>query len=288
MKTTVSVNSDPLGLLQNVRYFALDLDGTIYLGNKWIDGALDFLKSVRDSGRRYYFLTNNSSRDPEAVRDKLVGMGLDASLEEVVTSGQATILYLKRYFPGKRIYLLGNPLLTRQFLAEGIDLTDINEDADVAVAGFDTTLDYDKMKHLCDLVRAGKPYIMTHPDINCPVDDGFLPDTGAILAFVQASAGRIPDCIIGKPNPYMNEYLMTRIEEDTGSRPDSKEIAVVGDRLYTDTASAINGGMVSILVLSGETSLSDLSSPDNPWHPDIVYGSVADLIPEIERMGIPV
>lgn len=271
------VNKDPKGLLEKVRYFALDLDGTVYLGPKWIPGAMDFLSLIRDRGRRYYFLTNNSSRDPEAVRDKLENMGLRTCLSEVITSGQATILYLKRYFPGKSVYLLGNPLLTKQFLSEGIDLREINEDAEVAVAGFDTTLDYDKMKHLCDLVRAGKPYIMTHPDINCPVDDGFLPDTGAILAFVKASAGREPDCVIGKPNQYMNEYLMTRIEGDTGVRPAPSEIAVIGDRLYTDIASAVKGGFVSILVLSGETSLSDLSSPDNPWMPDLIYESVADI-----------
>ncbi|MCR5304145.1 MAG: HAD-IIA family hydrolase [Lachnospiraceae bacterium] len=271
------INKDPGDLIRRIKYFALDLDGTIYLGKEWIDGAVDFLHRVKESGRKYYFLTNNSSRDPETVRDKLISMGLETDLSEVITSGQAAVLYLKRNHPGRKVFLLGNPLLRRQFESEGICLTGVNEDADVAVGGFDTTLDYVKMKHFCDLVRSGAPYIMTHPDINCPTEDGFMPDAGAIMAFVKASAGREPDRIIGKPYSDMSEYLFTRIERDTGSRPEKKEVAVIGDRLYTDIASAKNYGMTSVLVLSGETSHEDITSPDNKWIPDLIFESVASI-----------
>ena len=175
------VNEDPTGILSKVKCFALDMDGTIYLGERWIDGAKEFLERIEASGRNYVFLTNNSSKNAAVYVEKLERMGLSVGEDKIVTSGQATIHYLKRHFPGKKVFLLGNALLREEFLQAGVVLEEDNPD--VVVTAFDTSLDYGKMCRVCDFVRAGLPYLATHPDYNCPTEDGFIPDAGAIHAY---------------------------------------------------------------------------------------------------------
>ena len=276
-KVLPEINSDPGKLLDEVRVFALDMDGTVYLGEQWIEGAREFLDRIEKSGRTYYFLTNNSSKAPKIYVEKLARMGLFADEDRIVTSGQATIWYLKQHFPGKRVYLLGNPLLAEEFREEGIELDE--EDPEMVVTGFDTTLNYEKMTRVCDLVRAGLPYIATHPDFNCPTETGFIPDIGAIQAFIRASAFRDPDKIIGKPNREIADYLLDRVNAglpDGADKVRPRQIAMVGDRLYTDIAAGINAGFTSILVLSGEASLKD--AEESSFVPDLMYDSVAGLL----------
>lgn len=264
-----AVNRDEKEILKNITCFALDMDGTVYLGEKWIEGAEDFLKAVEAAGKKYVFLTNNSSKNPQAYVEKLGKMGLTVDLSQIVTSGQAAIAYLKKNFPGKRVYLLGNELLQEEFLQEGILLDE--KAPEVVTVGFDTTLTYAKMCRVCDLVREGLPYISTHPDFNCPTETGFIPDAGAIHAFIHASAFRYPDRIIGKPGGDIMEYLSQR----TGV-PKS-ETAMVGDRLYTDVAAGVNNGYTGILVLSGEAGMEDLENSE--VIPHLVFTSVKEMIP---------
>lgn len=263
------VNEDTDGILSKVECFALDMDGTIYLGEKWIDGARKFLAQIQKSGRDYVFLTNNSSKNAAVYVEKLKRMGLAVGEEKIVTSGQATIYYLKRQFPGASVFLLGNPMLKEEFMQAGIRLED--EHPDVVVTAFDTTLDYEKMCRVCDHVRSGLPYLATHPDYNCPTEEGFIPDVGAIHAFIYASAFRYPDRIIGKPNEDIIEYLTTRVNTRR------EHIAMVGDRLYTDIAAGRNHGLKSILVLSGEASLEDVQNSEIVPH--LIFQSVREMIP---------
>ena len=263
------VNKDAAHILKNIECFALDMDGTIYLGEQWIDGAREFLSAVEAAGKKYVFLTNNSSKNPQVYVKKLARMGLEVTEEKIVTSGQATIAYLKRHFPGKRVFLLGNELLTEEFVQEGIVLD--NEFPEVVVVGFDTTLTYEKMCRVCDFVRDGLPYLSTHPDYNCPTETGFIPDAGAIHAFIKASAGREPAHIIGKPNRDIMDYLAAR------EGVDQAHTAMVGDRLYTDVAAGVNNGYTGILVLSGEATMEDVKTSD--VEPDLIFDSVKDMIP---------
>lgn len=269
----MKVNIDQKNLLQGIECFALDMDGTIYLGEQWIEGAKDFLKAVEESGRSYVFLTNNSSKNAEVYAEKLARMGLEARAEQILTSGQATIWYLQQHFPGKKVYLLGNSLLKEEFERAGIMLTE--EQPDLVVTAFDTTLDYSKLCRVCDYVREGLPYLATHPDYNCPTENGFIPDIGAIHAFIHASAFRYPDQIIGKPNAAMMDYLTSRVQTKR------ERIAMVGDRLYTDIAAGRNNGLQSILVLSGETKLEDLEHSE--VQPHLVFDSVKEMIPYLVR-----
>lgn len=268
-----AVNEDRNHILADIQCFALDMDGTIYLGEQWIEGAGEFLAKIEESGRSYVFLTNNSSKNAAVYVEKLHRMGLDVEEDKIITSGQATIYYLQQHFPGRKVFLLGNPLLQEEFVQAGIILEE--ENPDVVVTAFDTSLDYQKMCRVCDHVRAGLPYIATHPDYNCPTEHGFIPDAGAIHAFIHASAFRYPDRIIGKPNGDIIEYLTKRVSE---RRPEiaRDQIAMVGDRLYTDIAAGRNNGLRSVLVLSGEAALSDVSESDVVPH--LIFESVKDMI----------
>ncbi|MBD5524273.1 MAG: HAD-IIA family hydrolase [Lachnospiraceae bacterium] len=261
------INQDQEHILPQIRCFALDMDGTIYLGEQWIDGAVEFLHRIEETGRNYVFVTNNSSKNAAVYVDKLHRMGLDVGEDKIVTSGQATIHYLKQHFPEKKVFLLGNQLLQEEFEQAGILLEE--EHPDVVVTAFDTSLDYRKMCRVCDHVRAGLPYLATHPDYNCPTETGFIPDAGAIHAFIHVSAFRYPDRVIGKPNEDIVEYLTTRVNAER------KEIAMVGDRLYTDIAAGRNNGLKSILVLSGEASMEDVRRSE--VLPDMIFDSVKEI-----------
>lgn len=265
------INEDKEHILDEVRCFALDMDGTIYLGEQWIDGALDFLHRIEETGRSYVFMTNNSSKNAAVYVDKLHRMGLDAGADKIVTSGQATIYYLKKHFSGAKVFLLGNSMLQEEFAQAGIVLEEDNPD--VVVTAFDTSLDYQKMCKVCDHVRSGLPYLATHPDYNCPTETGFIPDAGAIHAFIHASAFRFPDRIIGKPNEDIIEYLATRVQMQRD------KIAMVGDRLYTDIAAGRNNGLKSVLVLSGEATMEDVRESDVVPH--LIFRSVKEIIPNL-------
>lgn len=262
-------NCDTEHILNEIRCFALDMDGTIYLGEKWIAGAKEFLQKIEESGRRYIFLTNNSSKNAAVYVEKLRRMGWDVGQDKIITSGQATISYLQRHFPGKRVFLLGNEMLREEFGQAGILLDDTAPE--VVVTAFDTSLTYGKMCKVCDFVRAGLPYLATHPDYNCPTETGFIPDAGAIHAFIHASAFRYPDRVIGKPNGDIVDYLVSRVQMRR------EQIAMVGDRLYTDIAAGKNNGLKSILVLSGEASMEDVPSSDVVPH--LIFDSVGSMVP---------
>lgn len=260
-----------MGKLKNIDCYALDMDGTIYLGEKWINGARDFLAALEARGKRYVFLTNNSSKNAETYVEKLTKMGFPVPKEKIITSGQATISFLNREYPGKKLFLLGNEILTAEFREAGFVLTD--ETPEVVVVGFDTTLDYQKMCQVCDFVRAGLPYISTHPDFNCPTETGFIPDAGAIHAFIHASSFRYPDHIIGKPNREIMDYMLARagaVKERT---------AMVGDRLYTDVYGGVNNGMTGILVLSGEATMEDVEQAE--IKPHFIFPSLKEMIIEL-------
>lgn len=259
-------NNPDLSRLARARCLIFDMDGTVYLGGKLLPGAHQFLQQLVSDHFPHYFLTNNSSRSRQDYVEKLGRLGLETPAEQIFTSGEATAIYLQKQNPGARLFLVGTPSLAHEFERFGFTLT--AENPDYAVLGFDTTLTYEKLRQLCDLVVAGVPYIATHPDINCPTETGFMPDIGAMMALVQTSTGRAPDVIVGKPNPPIIEALL----EKTGFA--AEELVMVGDRLYTDIAMG-QTGITTVLVLSGEAKLEDI--PQAPHQPDYVVQHLADL-----------
>ena len=255
--------------IQDVRCFLLDMDGTFYLGENLIPGSLDFIRRVEETGRDFLFLTNNSSHNAEFYVQRLKRMGLNVGREKVLTSGEATAAVLQEKYPGKRAFVLGNEFLLEEMREAGVTVD--QADPEIVVVGYDTTLDYKKMTAVCDFVRAGLPYIATHPDFNCPTETGFAPDIGAIMAFIEASTGRRADLVVGKPHTGIVQAALKR----TGLAVD--QLAMVGDRLYTDIETGLKSGMLSILVMSGETTPEMLAA--YPHKPDLVFDRLAEMIP---------
>lgn len=257
--------------LKDINVFLLDMDGTIYLGDELIQGAKEFLVRIKERGKRYIFLTNNSSKNKKTYVEKLNRLGIDAVEDEVFTSGEATTMYINKEKPGAKIYLLGTEALEEEFVKSGFVLEkERNKDIDYVVLGFDTTLTYEKLWGACEYISEGVEYIATHPDFNCPLaNDKFMPDAGAMAAFIEASTGRTPR-VIGKPN----KEVVDSISLKYGLSKD--DMAMVGDRLYTDIKTGQNAGITSILVYSGETKEEDYKSSEIKG--DYVFDSVKDMI----------
>ena len=259
--------------LSTVRGFLLDMDGTFYLGDRLLEGALRFIDLLHEQKKEFLFLTNNSSKHRGQYAEKISRLGLPLADESVLTSGEATALYLQERHPGANLFLVGTPSLEDEFRQHGFRLEEA--EPQFLVLGFDTTLTYQKLWKLCDFVRAGVPYIATHPDFNCPTEKGFMPDIGAMIAFVKAATGREPDLVVGKPNRLIVDAAASKMNLQVN------QLAMIGDRLYTDIALGQASGIVTVLVLSGETKIEDLK--DSPFQPDYTFQNLAGVADWLEK-----
>lgn len=262
-------------ILQSKKLFIFDMDGTIYLGGNPFDFAVEFINKLRAAGRRVLFFTNNASHSPEFYMEKLTRLGFSPTPGEICTSGNVTAAFLTAKRAGKCVYLLGTPELYDQFSDYGVPMANDRagkwngERADIVVTSFDTTLTYEKLTVACDLIRYGAEYLCTHPDFNCPTENGFIPDSGAIAACVTASTGVTP-VYFGKP--YSETVEM--ISEITGA--EKSDMLIFGDRLYTDIATGKKHGITAALVLTGETKIADVLAADERERPDIMLDSLRD------------
>ena len=256
--------------LPAIKCFLLDMDGTFYLGNNLIPGAAELLQLLEKTGRDYIFLTNNSSKNSGDYSRKLAEMGIDVSPRKIVTSGEVTANYIKNNWQKPVVYLVGTEKLKQDFIEQGLTVTENKEDnPDVLVLGFDTTLNYKKLWDAHDLILSGIAYLATNPDLVCPLENGAtMPDCGAMIKLLETSTGKRPQ-VIGKPNTLMIDYIYRK------TNADKEEMALTGDRLYTDIKTANNAGINSILVLSGETRQQDLE--DSNIQPDLVFTSLQEI-----------
>ncbi len=260
-------------ILSSKKLFIFDMDGTIYLGGIPFDFAKRFIKNLRDSGKEVLFFTNNASHTTPFYHQKLTRLGFEPREREIMTAGDVTYEFLSRHRKGASIYTVATDELTEEYRAKGLNILNGNEkieNADVVVTSFDTSLTYEKLNIACRLIRNGAEYISTHPDYNCPTEDGFIPDSGAIAALVTASTGVTPT-YFGKP--YKETVEM--IAEYTGYS--TEEMCIFGDRLYTDIALGKNFGVTACLVLSGETKQSDVDAALPKDKPDLTFGSLDDV-----------
>lgn len=246
------------------------MDGTFYLGDKLIKGSLEFLHILRENGKTFLFLTNNSSKSKQAYKQKLVSLGCNVDEGKIFTSGEATTIYLQNRRPGAKVFMLGSPHLEQEFQESGFKLIkDRKERPDFVVLGFDTTLTYEKLWIACNLIHQGVEYIATHPDLNCPLPNNeFMPDAGAIIKMIEASTGKLP-LIIGKPYKYIIEAVINKYKLRR------EEMAIVGDRLYTDIKLGENAGIPSILVMSGETD--EIMYRKSKIKADYVFPTIKEL-----------
>jgi len=253
------------------KFFVLDMDGTIYLGENAIEGSIGFIRFLEKHNLGFVFFTNNSSKNSLYYKEKLKMLGLEVESRNIITSGMVSAKYIKEQYPGKRVYLLGTKELFMDFNEKGILL--VEEDPDIVVAGFDTTIDFQKLSKACTFIRNGSVFIATHPDLNCPTETGFIPDCGAICAFITASTDKKPK-YIGKPYIETLDYLL----EYFNCTKD--EMVFIGDRLYTDIAIGFKNNVGSVLVLTGETKKEDIEQSE--FKPDLVLEKLFDLKSFIE------
>ena len=270
--------------LSRIRHLALDMDGTIYMGSTLFPFTLKFLSDMKEAGIGYSFLTNNPSRSVTDYLKKLEGLGITADEDNMYTTSLAAIDYLKTHYPAaKRLFMLGTPSMVSQFEKAGYEACadDPDDTPDALVVAFDMTLEYSKLCRAAWWASQGVPYIATNPDRVCPTDQKtILVDCGSLCSCIEYATGRRPDITLGKPDPNMLKGILDR----HGLKPE--EIAMVGDRIYTDTAMAHNAGAFGVLVLSGETTIETAEAVaedarTNPapefFPPDLICRDIKEL-----------
>jgi NagD protein len=259
--------------LSNIKHLCLDLDGTLYLGSKLFTFTHPFLNQLRDLGIGRTFFTNNSSRSSKEYINKLHQLGIDATEHDLFSSTHCTLDYLGEHHPrAKKVFVLGTPALREEFAEHGYISTADNakDEPDLVIVGFDTTLSYDRVCRAAWWISKGKPFIATHPDRVCPTDQPtVLVDCAAVCAMLTTATGRKPDAVLGKPDPRMLKGVMQR----HNLRAD--QLAVVGDRIYTDMAMARAAGATGVLVLTGESTNEQAHLADPP--PDLVIANAGEL-----------
>jgi NagD protein len=259
--------------LKNIKHFALDMDGTIYNGGTLFPFTNTFLNYLKENDINYSFLTNNPSKSTSDYLKHLEKMGIEATEEEMYTSAVATINYIKKNHPNfKRLFILGTPSMIKEFEAAGFISTDDNAEdrPDALVVGFDTSLVYSRLCRAAYWASQQLPYLATNPDWVCPTDQpNILVDCGSICTCIEAATKRKPDVVIGKPDPQMLDGIIYNYK----LKPN--EIAMVGDRIYTDVQMAINAGALGILVLSGEATEADVAASE--VKPPIVAKDLAEI-----------
>ncbi len=262
-----------LRTLRQIRHIVLDLDDTLYCGNQVFPYTGPFLEILNALGISRTFMTNNSSLSNRDYISKLENFGITATEDEVFTSTNATIVWLNENLANaKKLLLVGTESVAQQFQEGGFSICHDwrKDEPDAVVVGFDLELTHTKLSRAAYWVSRGKPYIATHPDRVCPSDEPtLLVDCGSICAAINSATDRVPDVIPGKPHRLMLETLVTQLGLD------AQEVAMVGDRLYTDITMAGNAGVVSVLVLSGEASVEDTETLS--IQPNFILNSVKEL-----------
>ncbi len=255
--------------MNDKKLFLLDMDGTLYLGDRLFPETIPFLDEIRARGGRYLYLTNNSSRSAESYVEKLRHLGIRANAHEFLTSTNATILYLKEHYPEKTVYVFGTRSFYRELAEAGIKVTTKpTDDVTVLCMGFDTELTFEKLNDASFLLTRGVDYVATNPDLVCPTEYGYVPDCGSVAGMLKNATGRLPR-FIGKPEPEMVILAL----QATGIAPE--DAVLIGDRLYTDIAAGNRAGIDTVFVLSGEGTLQDVAKSENK--PTAIMKNIGDF-----------
>lgn len=257
--------------IAQINLFLFDMDGTLYLGNRLFEFTKELLERIKSAGKRYLFMTNNSSKSVVDYVKKLEKLGIIATEEDFITSSQATAYYLKLNYNGARLYVCGTKSLKEELRKEGFAITEVLDEVDCIVMGFDTELTFKKLEDVSRLLSERElPYIATNPDYVCPTEFGSVPDCGSVCDMIFNATGKRP-FVIGKPAALMPELAMKKLGYS------KEETAVVGDRIYTDIKSGLNAGITGILVMSGETTQEILEVSE--YKPHFILQDASEILP---------
>jgi len=230
--------------------FIIDLDGTMYRGQEMVEHADEFVAELIRRGIPHLFLTNNSSRTPQAVAEHLRNLGIPAEAGNVYTAAQAAARYISREKSGARVYVIGENGLLEAVNEAGLEV--VEDKPDYVVQGIDRSFSYAKLAEAVRHIRSGAVYIQTNPDVLLPSDGGFMPGAGSIGAAIQTAAGR-PPIVIGKPSA----IIMRDAIELLGLAPD--QVWVIGDNVLTDIKAGEAAGCRTALVLTGLATRANLA-----------------------------
>jgi len=257
--------------------YLLDLDGTVYLGERLIEGASQAIKALRERGRRIVFLTNKPLHSRLDYAEKLTRLGIEANEDDVINSSFVLARYLAERSPGARVYAIGEPPLLAELESAGLSLCDNPDKIEYVIAAFDRTFNYEKLNIGFQAIRRGAHFVATNPDRTCPIEGGEIPDAAGVIAALEATTGKKVEQIVGKPSPHIVSVAIDRLGIPR------EHCAMIGDRLETDMRMARDAGLTGILTLSGVTSRADLAV--SKVEPNYVIESIAALVKLDERLN---
>jgi HAD superfamily hydrolase (TIGR01450 family) len=268
MSSAIQLSSE----LRKKKVLFFDLDGTIYLGNKLFEGAIELISILKEAKIPFFFLSNNSSKSTSDYIKKLNALNLNITSSNLILSQHPTIDYLKseNY---QKIFLLGTESLKLEFQQEGFVLTDDNPE--IVVLAFDQDLTYERLVKTSYMLQEGLPYIATHLDDRCPTEKGYIPDAGGFAALLFKTTERTPR-VFGKPNKEMLLFKLRELEIFPN------DAIMFGDRLYTDIKMGIDAGVTTCCVLSGETNLEMINRSDTN-KPDYVIDGIWDILELLKK-----
>ena len=244
-----------------------DMDGVLIHEGSLIPGADEFIRRLRDSGRLFLVLTNNSIYTPRDLRARLLRTGIDVPESAIWTSALATAQFLDTQRPEGSAYVIGEAGLTTALHEAGYTLTD--NDPDYVVLGETRNYSFESITRAIRLVNDGARFICTNPDATGPSLEGALPAAGSVAALITKATGVEP-YFVGKPNPLMMREALNQLEAH------SETSAMIGDRMDTDILGGLEAGLRTFLVLTGVTQADEVDR--FPYVPSEVVGSIADLI----------
>lgn len=255
--------------------YLFDLDGTIYLGDELLPGARKLIDGLREAGKVVRFLSNNPTRSPIQYQEKLNRLGIPTNLTDITNTIVTTQRWLSTHHQDATLFVIGEDALKDELSRAGFNQSDDPTQIDIVVSSFDRTFDYRKLQIAFDAIWFHKRAILiqTNPDRYCPMPGGRgQPDCAAITAAITAATGVEPQVVLGKPSPLM----LTEVLRGTGLQPD--QCLMVGDRIYTDIQMAVDANMSSALVLTGESTLADVSATNPASRPTYVVERIDQLL----------
>ncbi|MCM1056548.1 MAG: HAD-IIA family hydrolase [Firmicutes bacterium] len=258
--------------LKNKKLFLFDIDGTLAVGDTLYEGSARLLSHIERIGGKAYYITNNSTKSGRDYVEKFrTAFSLSTTEDQFITSGFMTIRFLKKNYAGKKIFVLGTASFVAELRQNGLLITETAEDGiDCVVVAYDSELNYQKLVEASKvLLTTEAPFYATNPDLRCPIDFGFIPDCGSICSMITATTDKEP-VYLGKPS---REVVDLCLELSGFTR---KETLVVGDRLYTDIACGINGGVDTCVVFTGEAKPEDMAN--TPYPADYAFANIEELL----------
>lgn len=251
--------------------YVFDLDGTVYLGDKMIEGAAEAIKALRDRGDRVVFLSNKPIATRQSYVEKLTKMGIPTTLADVLNSSQIVARYLKNTLKeGEKVFVIGEQPICDELQSEGVTMTDNSEEAEYVVLSWDRQFTYDKLNSLYQAAIRGAKIIASNPDTTCPLDGGQIPDTGTFIAALEVATGKEIDLVVGKPSLIAAEAAVAHLGLEY------KDCFMIGDRLETDIKMGNEAGMKSVLVLTGVATREMAESADH--RPQYIISSIKEIV----------